>query len=193
MRLRFPRARFPKKLAIILGLGVAAIALTAVAFTPRPVIKYLQPVRWVGKFPAETSLSVDIQAVNAGLPSGTLGSAQSTVTLHPFSARASWHDTSGIASAALVSRAVGFNVTGKYRVPVTKRVTANWVPAWSIKGYPVYQGYQYQVWSDPLIGSSKLLGTGKAGKPVDMVWKVGPAPTPKGIPTTPPPVRDTAG
>ena len=154
---------FPKSGLLAIGVGLAVIALTAATYARRPVVKDLQPIQWVG---SRTEAVV-----------GTAGSATlSARTSAPVPAY--WRGVARI-SAATVSRAVGFSVTARYPFSYSRTATGNWQQSWAIQAYPVYQGYRYQVWSHPLIGSPKLLGTGRAGKPVNVVWIVGPLPSPK--------------
>lgn len=162
---------FPMKIAMSIGLSGAIVAWAGSIYFSRPVVKHLEPVQWVGSVPDTMS--------NAAMPA--------RITVHTIPLRADWHDTVAI-SEATVSRAVGFSVIADYRLAQSKTVSGHWQRSWGIEGFPVYQGYRFQIWSHPLFGAAKRLGTGRAGRPIRIVWRVGPMAPPKPlqmVPSTP--------
>lgn len=151
-------------MAVVIGLGGAIVALTGATYLGHPVVKHMEPVQWVGSVPDTVS--------NAAMPT--------QITAHTIPLRAYWH-TSAAISTATVSRAVGFSVTDDYALSQSKTVSGHWNKPWGIEGLPVYKGYRFQIWSHPLFGTPKLLGSGRTGKPVGVVWRVGPMAPPKPI------------
>ena len=149
---------------MVIGFSGAVVALIGATYFGHPVVKHLEPVQWVGSVPDTVS--------NAAMPM--------RITAHTTPLRAYWHGTAAI-SAATVSRAVGFSVTADYSLSQSKTVSGRWKKPWGIEALPVYKGFRFEIWSHPLFGSPKLLGTGQAGKPVGVVWRVEPMAPPKPI------------
>lgn len=100
-----------------------------------------------------------------------VGDAQGVLTLSQSVQVANTFKSNVTVSASVVSAAVGFDVAKTWNSTASYAVTTNGKD-YQIVAYDDYQGQNFEVWEDPLIGFDKLIGTGTAMRQVGFCFAI---------------------